>query len=175
MALKWADLTDDERWRLEIAVHEAGHAVACTLTGGRIAKAVLIDPPGGELSGETAFRVLAEGSKAQVFYGGPWCQARLVARKRPTAAQVRAVLDDSRDYTQLSLCGGTAAGAAVVQLLERTWPAIITAARQLHRDGEIDHHDVLAALQLTEQTAPMGLAAIRSGSTPGSFTITPAA
>jgi hypothetical protein len=49
---------------------------------------------------------------------------------------------------------------------------VITATRQLHNQGEINHHDVLDALGLTEATAPMGLSLIRSGCAPGSFTIT---
>lgn len=80
-----------------------------------------------------------------------------------------------RDYAELSMCGGTVAGAGVVPLLQRCWSALLSAATQLHKHGEIDHHDVLDALQLTEATAPMGVSLIRSGGTPGTFTVTPAA
>jgi hypothetical protein len=45
-------------------------------------------------------------------------------------------------------------------------------ARQLHREGEIDHADVLAALGLTAQTAAYGLALIRAGSVSGQFRMT---
>jgi hypothetical protein len=49
---------------------------------------------------------------------------------------------------------------------------VIAAAKVLHKEGEITHQDVLDALHLTEATAPMGLAVIRSGCAPGTFTIT---
>lgn len=58
-------------------------------------------------------------------------------------------------------------------MLERCWGAVTTVARKLWRDGEVMHSDVLTALGLDEGTAGMGLALIRSGRTPGSFTVTP--
>ena len=80
----------------------------------------------------------------------------------------------SRDYVELLASGGTAAAAHVVPVLERCWEAVIAAARQLHTEGEIGHADVCAALGLTDGGGPgsIELAMIRSGSRPGSFTIT---
>ncbi len=72
----------------------------------------------------------------------------------------------------LSAGGGTAAGVGITPLLTRCWPAICAVAAQVLRDGQIWHADVLAALGLTAATAPMGLSMIRSGSVPGSVTVT---
>jgi hypothetical protein len=174
MALKWDHLTDAERHRCLLAVHEAGHAIAATLLGGKIAKAVLIHPPGRDMEGKTVHRVVPEGTWSQILYAGPWAEARWLAGKRPSSRQVWARLADSgqRDYAELSMCGGTVAGAGVVPLLQRCWSSVIAAAKVLHKEGEITRHDVLDALHLTEATAPMGLAVIRSGCAPGTFIIT---
>ena len=163
-----------EKRRLRTAVHESGHAIGCTVLGGRIAKAVIIDPPGRGLYGQTAFRKVPEGGMAQVMYAGPYSEARWLHGPRPSQSQVWDVLADSgsRDYAELMAAGGTAFGVGITALLERCWDPIRSLARQLHRVGEINHDDVLSALHLTAQTAPMGLSMIRSGCAPGTFTIT---
>ncbi len=77
-----------------------------------------------------------------------------------------------RGYDQvLSLAGGTAAGAGIVPLMQRCWGSVARLAAQLYRESDVKHADVLAALQLTEQTAPIGLPSIRSGAVPGSFRV----
>lgn len=176
MALTWADLTDDERRGLLAAVHEAGHAVAATLLGGKIAEAVLIHPPGGDVEGKTVHAHVPEGAWSQILYAGPWCEARWLKGARPTQAEIWAVLADSgqRDYAELSMRGGITAGTHVVPLIERCWDSVIAAGKVLHREGEIAHHDVCAALGLSTdtETRAVELSAIRSGSPPGSFTVT---
>ena len=172
----WKDLTTTERLRLLTAVHEAGHSVAATVLGGRIAGAVIIDPPDRDITGKTAFRELPEGVAPSVYFAGPWAEARWLAGKRPTQAEVWAVLDSrgSRDHAELLASGGTAAAAHVVPLIERCWGAVITVARQLNRTGDARHADVCEALGLTDGGGPgsIELAMIRSGCAPGTFTVT---
>ena len=67
------------------------------------------------------------------------------------------------------------AGAGVVPLLERCWPSIRTLAAQMWRDSEVRHADVCAALGIPPQDNGFELALIRSGSAPGTFTVTRAA
>ncbi len=72
----------------------------------------------------------------------------------------------------LSAAGGTAAGVGITPLVRRCWPAICELAAKLWRDSQASQDDVLGALGLTAATAPMGLSLIRSGSAPGTFTVT---
>ncbi|OBC07567.1 hypothetical protein A5784_08460 [Mycobacterium sp. 852013-50091_SCH5140682] len=74
----------------------------------------------------------------------------------------------------------TAAGGRLIvspetpRLVERCWTSVLALAGQLFKNGEASHADVLDALGLaglSEQAAAFGLANIRSGSAPGSFTI----
>lgn len=88
MALTWNDLTEAERRGLLTAVHEAGHAVAATLLGGRIAKAVLIRPPGSDVEGKTVHRVVPEGTWPQILYAGGWSEMNWLKGRRPTQAEM---------------------------------------------------------------------------------------
>jgi hypothetical protein len=152
-----------------------GHAVAATLLGGKIAKAVLIHPPGGDMEGKTVHAHVPEGAWSQILYAGPWAEARWLKGRRPTQAETWAVLADSgqRDYAELSMRGGVTAGAHVVPLIERCWDSVIAAGKVLHREGAIAHHDVCAALGLSTdpETRAVELSAIRSGSPPGTLRV----
>lgn len=151
------------------------------MLGGQLRSAVLTDGTRkgadfGEPTGLTSLDVPPEGRTAQVAYSGPWAQARGRAGKRPTQAQLLAVLDTGgrRDRDTLCASGGTAAGSDVVPLIERCWGAVMTVAQKLFRDGCVTHKDVCAALGLSPdpETRGIELAMIRSGSTPGSFSVT---
>jgi hypothetical protein len=135
MTLTRADFTDRERELADTCFHEAGHAVACTVLGGRIAGAVIFGDTDGALRGKTVYRDLPEGAWPSIVYGGPWAEARWRAGRRPTLAQVFDVLDSTArtDRAELLASGGTAAGAGIDQLLERCWSAICELAAQLHR------------------------------------------
>lgn len=58
-------------------------------------------------------------------------------------------------------------------LLERCLPAVKSVAKTLFVEGEAAHADVCAALGLSDDGGPgsFELAAIRSGSPPGGFTV----
>ena len=165
--------------RVEVAIHEAAHAIAATLLGGRIHAALLIDPPPshGQLHGMTIFDELAPGSDAQVTYAGSWAAAALAAGRWPTSAQVFAILYPSAeaasaDWRELSKLGGTAAGLAVASLLWSAWPAVVELAAELERTGTVRHKDVCRALKIPPTDNGVHLSMICSGAAPGSFTVT---
>jgi hypothetical protein len=179
MTLTWADVTPADLRRIEVCFHEAGHAVAAVALGGVIRSAVLA---GGRVTGVQGLTTVDEmpvGRTAEIAYSGPWCQARWRADRRPGMADLYRVLDTTghRDDKALCAAGGMVAAAGVVPLLERCWPSVVKVAQKLVRDGEVRHEDVCEALGLTDDGGPgsLELALIRSGSAPGSFTVTRAA
>jgi hypothetical protein len=127
------------------------------------------------IRGSTTFTDLPIGRDAECAFAGPWATARWRAGRRPRQAQVYAVLSGSgrADERLLLDHGGTATGAAVIPLLERCWPAIRALAARIAEHSSVRHDDVCAALGLSTDPATMavGLAHLRSGRTPGSFTV----
>jgi hypothetical protein len=173
-----ADLTPAERDRIALAIHVSGHAIAGTLLGGELSRAVVGRSRVTGLQGLTSFDDLAEWRWAAVAYAGPWAQARWNAGRRPTLADLYSTLHAAgcaardSDAAVLNRNGGTAAGAEVVPLLQRAWPAVTRLAAQLYRTGEVFPSDVVAALRLSRDAATRAieLSMIRSGAAPGSFT-----
>lgn len=173
--LTLADLTDDERRRLRAAVHEAGHAVAATVLGGRIHTAVVGDGTAQGVLGRTDHDEVPAGYWPMITYAGPWAEARWLARGRPTLHHVSDVLATTGhlDDRALSASGGHTEGAQVVPVLERCWPSVVTVAQKLILDGEVRHEDVCAALGLTDGggSGSFELALIRSGNAPGTLRV----
>lgn len=168
MTLTLADLTARERQHLETCIHEAGHAVAATLLGGRIHTAAVADSRVWGVSGQTVHDDVPDGSWASVVYAGPWAQARWRAGKRPTQREVYDVLARAaqRDDRALLASGGLpAVDQRLTGLLSRCWPGVVRVAQKLHRDGEATHTDVCAALGLTDGGGPgsLQLANLRAG------------
>jgi hypothetical protein len=164
----WQRLPVETRRRVLVAVHESGHACAATLLGGRIAKAVVLDPPEGNATGKTVYQELPAQVAAPSTFAGPWAEARFLAGTRPTARQVEAVLASRAvcDRDELLAGAGTAFVATTVPpLLEQVWSAVIEVARVINRSGEASHHDVCSALKLDADpaTAAHQLALIRGG------------
>ena len=152
-----------DRQRIAAAFHEAGHAVAAVVLGGRVHLAVLDDTPRIE------FDVIASGREPEVTYAGPWCEARWLAGGHPGPLDIHRVLAaNPSDDKSLCAAGGPAVGAGVVSLLDRCWPAVKAVTKQLFYAGEIGHADVCAALGLSDDGGPgsLDLAVIRSGSAP---------
>lgn len=153
-------LTEAELDRLSTAFHEAGHAVATVILGGRVHAATI--------SGEhphTEYDPLP-GLDAGIVYAGPWAQARWTLGRAPGPADMRrALARHSADDRTLCAAGGPHQGAHIVPLLERCWPAVKTLAKGLYFTGTATHTDACAALGLTDDGGPssMGLALIRSG------------
>jgi hypothetical protein len=173
--LTWADLTPREKMSLRTAVHEAGHAVAATVLGGRIHSAVLADGRVFGIRGKTVHAEVPDGGWPSIVYAGPWAEARFIAGGRPSQRQVFAILDGSGHLDSKALCAAAAADVysdaatearlTVPTLIERTWPAVIAVGRKIHDDGEARHDDVLAALGVTDGggRTSVQLAGLRSG------------
>lgn len=147
--------------RVTVAYHEAGHAVAAVLAGGKVHQAVLGDTP------QIQHDDVPEHHCPGVTYAGPWAEARWIAGRYPTSRQLHRVLAGTVDHKELCAAGGPAAATAggLVTLLERCWPAVTTVARKLFVTGQVDHADVTAALGLSDEGGPgsFELANIRAG------------
>jgi len=145
--VKLSDLTPAERERVAVAFHEAGHAVAGVLAGGRVEVAeVYATVHNGEHGRVTLTGLPADGERATA-YSGPWGQARWKFGPRPRIDQVRAVLAStgSCDHAALIAAGG-GLPREVEPMLEVVWPAVRELAAVLFRDGRAGHDAVLAAL-----------------------------
>lgn len=169
--------------RLATCLHEAGHAVAGDALDAELQSAYLAPEgillPGGR-KGEAQFRDHPHGTAELIAYAGPWAQAKFQAGGRPTQREFFTVMDTAgaHDARVLTAAGGLHLGAAVVQILERAWPAVQTIARKLYNVGEVHHEDVCAALGISDGGGFHSgqLASLRSGcrSVPPFTTKTPA-
>lgn len=171
--LTFADLTREERNRAAVAVHEAGHAVMNVLSGGRIVAAVLTDDE--RVPGATVHYHVPDGRWPSIVFAGPWAEARWRAGRRPTQHDLYTVFNGNgcRDDAALSAAGGLCSvGAEFEPLLERCWPSVTRLASQLYLSGEVRNADVCAALGIPEHDNGFELSLIRSGSAPGSFSVT---
>ncbi|BBX92727.1 M50 family metallopeptidase [Mycolicibacterium boenickei] len=160
-------LSDTELSRLATAFHEAGHAVAAVALGGRVHRATVDDE-----HPHTEYDRLPAGIQAAITYAGPWAEARWTLGRAPGPADMHGALAIHRaDDRALCAAGGPSAGAEVVGLLERCWPAVKALTTRLYFSGQVDHADVCAALGLTDDGGPssLGLALICSGNAPGTF------
>ncbi|MBF9319826.1 hypothetical protein [Mycobacteroides chelonae] len=164
----------------DLATHESAHAIRGLLLGGEIDRAAVYSGRVTPTHGTTRFRrAFDRDSIPPVAHAGPWAQARWLAGDRPTPGQVDAILADGGrcDHDQLlhayAASGGWAAvdHAAEDRLLARCWPSVLSLAARMFQKVEINHLDVLAALGLDRDTSAFGLASIKAGSTPGSFSI----
>ena len=169
---KSSRLTNAESSRLTTAFHEAGHAVAAVVLGGRVQLATI---GGDDDEPRTEFVSIPAGREAEVTYAGPWAEARWLLRRAPGPADIRRVLAvNSHDDRALFDAGGPHLGATVVPLLGRCWPAVKAVTSKLFYAGQVEHAAVCAALGLSDCGGPdsVELAMIRSGSAPGAFAVT---
>ena len=165
--------TDRQMEELRRCFHEAGHAIAATIYGGEIRTAVVLRPgtlvaAGAKHGGFTAYTAPAEGREAEVTFAGPYTESRWLTGPHPTATALRASMcTNHQDDAALRrlFASNAETGNAVAPLIERAWPAVVTLARKLLRDGQARHPDVLAALGITDGGGPgsFQLANIRSG------------
>ncbi len=168
-----ANLTDKERRLIAVCFHESGHAVAGVLLGG-VVKSVVVNML-AEPHGYTTFSALDKDRYSQMTFAGPWVEARWSTGRRPGARELFAVLADHGhlDDKVLSAAGGISSECdALVPSLERCWESVGKVARLLFKAREAKHAHVCAALGVPAENNAHHLAAIRSGSVPGTFTIT---
>lgn len=145
---------------LATAFHEAGHAVAAVLLGGRVHTVVLGEHP------RTEYDDLPDSISARTTYAGPWTEARWLRGRTPGPGDMQRVLPTtSLDWQSLVAAGGPAAGLAVIPLLERCWPAVERVAGELLVMGQVGHGEICTALGLADDGGPcsLELANIRGG------------
>jgi hypothetical protein len=155
----------------ELAIHEAGHAVAAVLLGGTVDLARLFGHNRNDPWGLTTYHRMPEWSRRSVMYAGPWAEARWRTGHSPTAAELhRAFGINTSDCSQLFARRdpGDLDHLDIVPALQRSWKPMIRVAQQIARKGEADDGYVRAALGLSRDPdlAAYQLAAGRSGSTP---------
>ena len=179
-----------ERFALAgMLTHESAHACLGCLFGGVVRTATANPKRATEIGGEH----FADDLDGVVSFSrrptrpelmqlaGPVAHARFNAggRRKPTRREVDRVLDDHghHDLDALLASGATVTNvfAEVNNLVDRCWGSIVALAQRIHAEGEVGHDAVLDALGLTPETASHGLALIRGGARPGTFTVTPAA
>lgn len=168
MPLTLAGIDPRERAHLALCVHEAAHATVGVALSGVLRNAVVTQSKVTGLQGLTTFSDRPHGRDHEIAYAGPYGEAKFQAGGRhPTQRALFALFASGgrRDCGVLSLAGGTHTGMSVVPLLERTWPAVIRVAQQLHRVGEVHQGDVLAALGINDGggRTSVQLASLRSG------------
>lgn len=164
-------LTDEEREMLELAVHEAGHAVAAVALGAQIERGyVLWHEEDDGVRGRVLVASMPPGDvKPQIAYAGPWAQARVqYGTSWPTPQQVDSVMERYGRDDRPMCRSGEDEGREVIQLVDHCWPAVIEVARELMRNGEVQHKHVVAALGLSVDDYtrhPFELANLRAGLT----------
>jgi hypothetical protein len=178
-------LTDLDRERIAVAVHESGHACAAVLMGASVHTSVVTRHSRslGQAQGFTSYASnISQPALLAATFGGPWAEARFAARRHPTIYEIDAVFAGNGHSVKAALRAAAmaegrdieaAAARAVVPLLDRCWPAVTALARQLFFDGEVCNSDVAAALGLSPDpaTRAVELAMLRAGAAPGSFTV----
>ena len=157
-------LTEAERERIALCHHEASHAIAGVLHGGRVEVAEVFDRERNGEHGRVTFTGLPADAEPVTAYSGPWGQARYLHGPHPAVADIRAVLAStgSCDHATLIASGGGLV-REVEPLLETCWPAVASLAGDLYLHGRANHDAVLAALgAASEEDLPMIKSLIKS-------------
>lgn len=124
----------------------------------------------GDLAGRTDYSGVSATYAAGVAYAGPWAEARWRAGRRPELTAVYAAIDShTGDREALTAAGGGPLPRGIESTLERCWPAVAALAAELWA-GPIRHGDVLAALGV-QADPEVGIAMIRAGAVPGTFSM----
>ncbi|EHK82145.1 M50 family metallopeptidase [Rhodococcus pyridinivorans] len=155
------------------AIHEASHAVAAVLAGGRITDLALTPHDPDHMGRCTYDGQLSAAAEAQITFAGAVGEARWTYGKMPSIREVRSVLDGhcaadgTGDLDKLT-ASGEPLPFEVGRLIETTWPAIQTIARHLVAHDHADHATVCAALGVPETDSHLSAQAssIRAGFTP---------
>lgn len=164
---------------LDVAAHEAGHAVAAVLENGRVMTAEVFAtgsgsaPNGRHVAGYCSHRLdfVAQQSGHRVIAAGIAAQAVALHGPKPTAAQIEALLDrNTKDRKSLlavtaSMSDSVRVVGSMVPTVLRCWGPISVLAVKMVDHGPIGHADVVGALGLSENQGAHSfeLAAIRSG------------
>lgn len=183
----------DKRRMRAAGVHEAGHAIVAALHGGTVRRAEVlrsgrtITASGvtAAVAGYTRYQSEVPDSSASALAAaaGTAAEAMFWHGTRPTATQLDALL--RKNTHDLAVMRRHAYRANrplldsvfdVLPLVRRCWGPIVNLALELEQGNAIGHGDVLRAIGIpaADETEAYA-AAIRSGRTPGTFTLTAAA
>jgi hypothetical protein len=161
--------------RLELAAHEAAHAVVGVWHGAVLEFSRLAADSSSGLTGFTAASFEQPGpagARLQIAAAGAVCEARMAAGGVPSVAQVEARLcgSDLAEFTteaMRSLRRVPVPVAEVDALLsrKRVLNAVASLAGDLYNGVELRHQDVVAALRLEDGGGPhsMALFKLRGG------------
>lgn len=149
------DLTPAERERIATAMHEAGHAIAVVLAGGRVGLAEVYDTERDGRVGHTTHTGLPPDAERAATYAGPYAEVRWRFGRNPAITDIRAALSGTCDHAALFASGG-GLPREVEPTLDAVWPAVRELAAVLFSTGRADHDAVLAALgAASEDDLPM--------------------
>lgn len=127
--------------------HEAGHAVAAVLNGGRISVCeVCPQAAPGAQAGRTDCAGLADHLRPAVAYAGPYAEARAQFGEKAAHRQAHAVLARCTSDAAMLVQLGTRFDVRDNLPLERCWPQVRQLALRLYREGSIKHRNVTDAL-----------------------------
>lgn len=170
--VKLSDLSPAEHRRIEVAVHEAGHAVQVILAGGQIAEVKLNDDD-PDTPGECWHTDVPKGREREVSYAGPWAESRWRHGESPRLQHVLALLASNASDCDDVVRSDRGLPREIENQLETCWSSITKLAGALFVDGRLDDRTVRAALGMDgdERHDRMVRAAIRCGDAPGSFTV----
>jgi hypothetical protein len=131
--------------RIDLAVHEAGHAVTGVVHGGVLRTAIVSSSRVYGLSGLTQFRDLAAAERGTTALAGPWAEKRFRTKTAPRSSGLTYGSVCTGDDASLIAAaeGGLPHVWRVVPLIDRLWPAVGRIAVQLYQQSEIGHNDVL--------------------------------
>lgn len=155
MPLTYSTITERERLRLHLAIHEAAHSVATVLLGGHVDRARILDGKHFGMRGKTLTRNVLKEHEPLIAFAGPWAEARWQHGNRPPLADVWRHLDrcGQRDRDAITAACGTSTPPnrdRIEAHLSTTWDAVVSVAKVLHRDSEIRHASVCAALRIPQ-------------------------
>ncbi|MEU7767912.1 M50 family metallopeptidase [Nocardia sp. NPDC049190] len=140
-------LTDAERERIAVAFHEAGHAIAAVLAGGRVTEVTLSSGP--DAHGQCQTADLPTSAEALVAVAGPWAAARWTTGAVPSWRDVRDELAaQPDDFAVVAAASPDDDPYRVGRWLETVWPAVRELSATLYRDGRIGHRQITEALGL---------------------------
>ncbi|MGW5438589.1 M50 family metallopeptidase [Nocardia asteroides] len=140
--LTLADLTDDERERLRVAVHEAGHAVWAVLCGAQV-HAITASADNG---GHVEFSGHDDARGAEIAYAGIYAEALFTYGGIPPLAHLR---DAWRNVSpeDRALIGETINPPRRIESsIEYVMPRVRDLAKYVYKRGHACHADVEAVL-----------------------------
>lgn len=152
---KFEDITDAQRELLATACHEAAHAVIAAAYGAVIDRAVVL-PPGAtdaDHLGKVTYISMPGRAEHPTMIGGSYFHSRFLVGRKPTLAEVRAVLESNgcKDFAALRASGVHVPDLTRYStLFEYVSPAVVELARKLYLTGEADHADVMKVLGITD-------------------------